>query len=131
MDDKAVSHPDHLPGGHRLAVRGSRLAVYYVRSPNGRFPAQEFLNGCKPTDRAKFLRLMQKRADGHPMKDHEYDTFADMGGLWELKIWGSRLVGFYGPGGRAYLTHGFSKRKEGATKPSDLEPAVRLRATFS
>lgn len=111
-------------------MKGTKFGVYYVQDQNSERRAETFLASLKSNESAKFLRIMKKLADGHSMKREEYDSFPNER-LWELKIWGQRLIGFYGPGGRAYLTHGFGKRGDRATRSAEIEPGVRIRDHFN
>lgn len=119
-------HPQTLPGGHKLVAQGTKRAIYYACDDRGSYPAEAYMRGLNPNDQGKFLSKMAKFQDHDMQTGKEYAAFPN--GLWEITIWGSRWLGFYAPGRRAFLTHGFEKRRDGRTPQSEVDRAVRIRA---
>lgn len=117
--------PATLPGGHELVAHGSRFAIYFACDPRGVLQAKQFLQSLDPNDQGKFFAKMQKFKDHMMQERREYDTLTD--GLYEIIIFGSRFIGFYADGRRAFLTHGFTKRRSGSTPPQEIDRARAIR----
>jgi hypothetical protein len=106
-------------------AQGTKRAIYFACDARASFPAEEYLKGLNPNDQGKFFSKMNKFKDHDMQERREYDALTD--GLWELIVFGSRWVGFYTPGRRAFLTHGFEKRRSGRTPPAEINRATAIR----
>lgn len=117
----------------RVVTRGEWGTVEFAMRANGKFPAEEFLDGLSPADRAIFIDLFQQMADfGHT---HNPSRFSHERGKiygFKAKARSNKLIRFacFQRSNRWILTHGFFKpgaqKGRGAWPPEELDKADRI-----
>lgn len=99
---------------HSLALHyaGTHLSVWFLRLPDGRVPAQEFLHDLNAQSRAAFYVIFEHLADVGRI--HNTERFRQLRGsaqIWEFKVHhgpGWRMWGTFHDAGMV-VTHGARK----------------------
>ncbi len=109
------------------------MKVEFYTLPNGRQPAREYILSLDEGLRSKTMRTIgMLRQYGHMIGEPELKHLE--GGIFELRTTmgnnSSRVLYFFVTGGKAVLTHGFSKKTK-KTPRREIEKAKSYRTDYS
>jgi len=108
---------------------GEKLKVEAVLNPDGKCPAQEFLDEQLESDRQKIKALFFMVAlKGNQFRNGEKFKKLD-GEIFEFKSYQIRLLCFFHRGGRLIITHGLIKQTDNMRR-GEIEKAERIRQQF-
>lgn len=112
-----------------IAYRGVRFTIEYAIRRDGTVPALNFFNVTETRWQARLIILFKLLGDTGLIRNPEqFRKFTD--GFFEFKAFQVRMPCYFRPDKRVVITHGFTKKKEGAAPRQEIERAGQIRVEY-
>jgi|HubBroStandDraft_5_1064220.scaffolds.fasta_scaffold52909_3 hypothetical protein len=112
-----------------VAYRGALFTIEYAKRRDGSMPGLDFFNEAEVRWQARLIILFKLLADTGRIRNLEqFRKIAE--GLFEFKAFQVRMPCYFRPDQRVVITHGFRKKKEGATPRQEIERAAQIKAEY-
>src|SRR5260370_37166706 len=112
-----------------IAYRGTRFTIELASRAAGSVPALDFYKQSEPRWQGRLNTLLKMLGDTGWIKNKEmFRKFAD--GFWEFKAFQKRMPCYFRQDARVVITHGFTKKKEGAAPRQEVERAQTIKVEY-
>jgi hypothetical protein len=112
-----------------IAYRGIRFTIEYAIRRDASVPGRDFFNAIETRWQARLIVLFKLLGDTGQIRNLEqFRKFTD--GFFEFKAFQVRMPCYFRPGNRVIITHGFTKKREGAAPKSEIERAIQIKVEY-
>jgi hypothetical protein len=112
-----------------IAYRGPRFTIEFAIRVDGSVPALDFYNQSELRWQARLNTLFKLLGDTGWIGNKElFRKFTE--GFWEFKAYQKRMPCYFRKDARVVITHGFTKKKEGAAPRQEVERAQTIRVEY-
>lgn len=116
--------------GPIIAYRGARFTIEFAIRADGAVPGLVFYSRTQPRWQGRLNTLFKLLGDTGRISNTEFfRKFAD-GGFFEFKAFQERMPCYFRPDARVVITHGFTKKKEGAAPRQEVERARTIKSEY-
>lgn len=115
----------------RVAYKGSQKTVEFLCDEEGMGEVRDFVDSLGKADRVKVDALVEMLAErGRISNVEKFKKLEETDGIFELKSFQIRLLGFWAPGNRFIVCRGVKKKRD-KHNPADIEFAEKCKKKFT
>jgi hypothetical protein len=113
-----------------IAYRGTRFVIEFAIRTDGSVPGLVFYGETQPRWQGRLNTLFKLLGETGRISNKElFRKFAD-GGYFEFKAFQVRMPCYFRSDARVVITHGFTKKKEGAAPMQEVERAQTIKIEY-
>ena len=112
-----------------IAYRGARFTIEFAIRADSSLPARDFYNQLEPRWQARLNALFKLLGDTGRISSKEFfRKFSE--GFFEFKAFQTRMPCYFREDARVVITHGFTKKREGAAPKQEVERAKTIKVEY-
>jgi hypothetical protein len=114
----------------QIAYRGARFTIEFAIRVDGSIPGLVFYGQTQPRWQGRLNTLFKLLGETGRINNKEFFRKFTDGGFFEFKAFQVRMPCYFRTDARVVITHGFTKKKEGAAPRQEVERTKTIKIEY-